>query len=150
MATAHATWPGLDAEVARFLRGPMVTKLTAIGHEVVNEATALLTNGLGPAGVRVRTGRLRSSLELRVVSGGGRRVRILVGTRVKYAPIVHNGRGPVVAKRAKALRFTLPNGNVVIRKSVGPARPRPFLVAGARRALARHGVQLRVRADAIA
>lgn len=34
------------------------------------------------------------------------------------------GRGPVVAKNAKALRFVTPGGQVLFRKSVGPAAPR--------------------------
>ncbi len=34
------------------------------------------------------------------------------------------GRGPVVAKNAKALKITLPDGSVIFRKSAGPSAPR--------------------------
>jgi hypothetical protein len=42
----------------------------------------------------------------------------------RYFYPVDLGRGPVVAKNAKALRITLPDGRVIFRKSVGPAAPR--------------------------
>lgn len=44
----------------------------------------------------------------------------------EYASYVENGRGPVEAKKAKALRFVI-DGIVFFRKRVGPAAPRPFM-----------------------
>lgn len=44
-----------------------------------------------------------------------------------YAAAVEFGRGPVVAKRAKMLRFTLRDGTVLFRKRVGPAPAQRFL-----------------------
>lgn len=43
-----------------------------------------------------------------------------------YATFVENGRGSIKAKNKKALRFVV-NGKVVFAKSVGPAKPRPFM-----------------------
>ena len=50
------------------------------------------------------------------------------GTRINhiYPMSVEYGRGPVYPIRAKALAFYL-NGELVFRKSVGPAKPRPFV-----------------------
>lgn len=46
-----------------------------------------------------------------------------------YAVAVNFGRGPVVAKRAKALRFEV-NGEIIFRKSVGPAPAQHFAEKG--------------------
>lgn len=73
----------------------------------------------------VRTGHLRRSLVSRVVAMTGQVVG-RVGTNVPYARIVHEGRGPVHAKRARYLRFVI-DGVVYFRKSVGPAKANPFL-----------------------
>lgn len=43
-----------------------------------------------------------------------------------YAIIVENGRGPLTAKNKKALKFVI-NGKTFFAKSVGPAKPRPFM-----------------------
>lgn len=43
-----------------------------------------------------------------------------------YASYVENGRGPVVVKRARFLRFVIA-GVVFFRKRVGPAAPKPFM-----------------------
>lgn len=44
-----------------------------------------------------------------------------------YAQAVEFGRGPVVAKRARFLRFELRSGEVLFRKRVGPAKAQRFL-----------------------
>lgn len=44
-----------------------------------------------------------------------------------YAQAVEFGRGPVVAKRARFLRFQLRSGEVLFRKRVGPAKAQRFL-----------------------
>lgn len=147
MATARAEYRNLDADVDRFFADGMGRLITEVGQDIVNETTELLTNGTGRAGVRVRSGRLRGSIEVRVVKQG-RRYTITVGTRVDYARIVHDGRGPVRPKNAKALRWVTPGGAVVIRKSAGPAAARPFLLVGASRALAKRGITLRTGVSA--
>ena len=45
----------------------------------------------------------------------------------KPAIWVEYGRGPVTARRGGVLRFTTKDGRYVVTKSVGPAKPRPFL-----------------------
>jgi hypothetical protein len=46
-----------------------------------------------------------------------------------YSNYIEYGRGPVYAKKAKALRFVI-NGVVFFRKSVKASKPRPFMSAG--------------------
>lgn len=63
----------------------------------------------------------------------------LILPKARHAIWFEKGRGPVVAKRAKALRFigggnTLREGGVIFRKSVGPAKGKPF-VAPTRRSM---------------
>ena len=54
---------------------------------------------------------------------------ILIGTRINhiYPMSVEYGRGPVYPIRAKALAFYVDTGELVFRKSAGPAKPRPFV-----------------------
>lgn len=49
-----------------------------------------------------------------------------IAATMPYASYVENGRGPVVAKKARFLRFVI-DGVVFFRKRVGPAAPRPFM-----------------------
>ena len=64
------------------------------------------------------------------------------GNAVPYAEAVDQGRGPVFAKNAKALKFT-PKGakGPIFRKSVGPADPRPFMEPGREAAESRLDVE---------
>ena len=145
--TVRTSYGDEDGQIARVLQGAVQKRAVVISQDIVNESTRLLTNGTGPAGVRVRTGRLVSSVEQRVTIVG-RRVRVVAGTNVVYAKWVHDGRGPVTPKTAQALRFVTPGGKVVYARSVKRARPRPFLIEGARIALAKHGVTLHVNPPA--
>lgn len=62
-----------------------------------------------------------------------------------YAWTLEHGRGPVFAKRAKALRFEI-GGQVLFRKSVGPAKAQYPMAFGARDAEPRiHGRFLAAR-----
>jgi len=73
--------------------------------------------------VPYKTGRLqRSLLVLQRPDGSA-----VITSREQYAYYVHNGRGPVVPRRKKALSFKI-NGKKVIVKRVGPAKAQPFLV----------------------
>ena len=73
-----------------------------------------------------RTGRLFASIGSSVRPGFGN-LRGTVGTAVKYAPWVENGRGPIVAKHVTAsgkpgfLKFRGRGGRVYFRHRVGPA-----------------------------
>lgn len=53
----------------------------------------------------------------------------LIGTRIShiYPLCVEKGRGPITATKAKALAFYSLSGELVFRKSVGPAPARPFV-----------------------
>jgi hypothetical protein len=73
----------------------------------------------------VKTGTLRRSLTHEVRAGAGGIVGV-VGTNLPYARIVEEGRGPVVARNARVLRFVV-NGQVIYRRSVGPAKGKPYL-----------------------
>ena len=79
-----------------------------------------------------QTGRLRDSISIE--SEPGTRV---VGPTARsedgfyYPYVVNYGRGPIFARRAHALRFVI-GGQVIFRKSVGPARGTHFVENTAR------------------
>lgn len=85
---------------------------------------------------RCRTGNLQGSLRKRIdqtsrsVHG---QVKSL-GSVAPYNRYVHNGRGPVVAKKGKALRLQLCDGTVLFRKRVRAAAANPFMDKGLARA----------------
>lgn len=81
-----------------------------------------------------QTGRLKKGLRARTTVDSGSRMELRITSEAFYTPWVIHGRGPVVARRAKALRFVI-DGKVIFRKRVGPSRPNPFH----RRALAKLG-----------
>lgn len=53
-----------------------------------------------------------------------------LGSVAKHNFLVHNGRGPVVAKKGKSLRLVLCNGTVLFRKRVRAAAANPFMDKG--------------------
>ena len=73
-----------------------------------------------------QTGRLQSSIQEEEIEGG---FGYIVGTIIDevYPMAVEYGRGPVYPINAKALAFYADSGELVFRKSVGPADPRPFV-----------------------
>lgn len=77
--------------------------------------------------VRVRTGHLRRSVTTVLIVRNGY-PGVAVGSNLSYAKIHHDGRGPVVAKRAKALRFK-PRGSrkFIYAKRVKGVKANPFL-----------------------
>jgi len=78
--------------------------------------------------------------------GGG---RLRLTNSAKHAPYIEFGRGPVVAKRAKALRFVI-GGVVFYRKRVKRARAYRFLWLSTQAAFFRVGGILRIRMRDIA
>ena len=76
----------------------------------------------------VRTGRLRQGLGYNTRESGTS-LRISVTSEAPYTDLVIRGRGPVEAKRAKALRFEPgpPGSGFIYRKRVGPAKANPFV-----------------------
>lgn len=96
---------------------------------LVGEAVA----GVAKLKVGVDTGRLRQSINSRVIVQRTQ-VTARISARPRYAKVHHEGRGPVVARNARALRFRAggSNGPVIYRKRVGPAAGNPFLTDAVR------------------
>lgn len=85
---------------------------------------------------KCRTGKLQASLQ-REISQSGRDITGTVkslGSIAHYNVLVHDGRGPVVARRAKALRITFCDGTTIFRKRVRAAPANPFMDKGLRKA----------------
>lgn len=74
-----------------------------------------------------RTGALRTGTTYRTTIQGDL-YRLRLDSTAKHTDWVMHGRGPVVAIRAKALRFEPgpPGSGVIFRKRVGPAKANPF------------------------
>ena len=77
-----------------------------------------------------RTGKLARTTVFQIIGGAMNQVLEIRQAAqspegVYYGYIVREGRGPVVAKAAKALHFFI-NGQEFFRKSVGPADPNPY------------------------
>lgn len=104
-------------------------------RNAMNRATVIV-QGTARQLVPVDTGRLRASIATEIRGTGGGVVGV-VGSNVKYARIVEEGRGPVVAK-GRALRFEI-GGQIIFRKSVGPAKGKPYLRPALQRNRARIG-----------
>lgn len=75
----------------------------------------------------VRTGRLRRGIRFRTYQRL-KDTELRITSEAPYTELVIRGRGPVVAKRAKALRFEPgpPGSGFIFRKRVGPAKANPF------------------------
>lgn len=100
----------------------------------VTDATREELRGLGQKAVGllqdeapVRTGRLRKGIRYNT-SMRPKGLRLNITSEAPYTKYVIHGRGPVVAKRAKALRFEPgpPGSGFIYRKRVGPAKANPF------------------------
>jgi hypothetical protein len=118
---------GLDEIAARFKDSPAivrrestitVVRLAKVGADAakarVGKKTRNLANSLTPTGGRA--------------AGGG--VAASFGSSLPYAGWHNDGRGAIVAKNAKALRFEI-GGRIIFRKSVGPAKGTKYMEAGA-------------------
>jgi len=62
-----------------------------------------------------------------ITKNSGNFTQEIVNTK-PYAYFIENGRGPVFAKNGHSLKFII-NGQTLFRKSVGPAKPQPFVDA---------------------
>lgn len=81
-----------------------------------------------------RTRRLFSSIAALPAASFNNASEVRIGTQVEYAGWVEEGRGPIVAKNVKALRFN-PGGGFIFRRSVGPAAGKHMFRDGFREAL---------------
>jgi len=70
----------------------------------------------------IDTGTLRKSYRYAKIGSG----HYVVGTSVEYAPHIEFGRGPITADEGY-LRFEGEDGEIVYRKSVGPAPAQPHV-----------------------
>lgn len=85
------------------------------------------------AGAPKRTGRLKSRHRAELIRDArGRKIRFTAQTG--YGLPVHQGRRGFRARPGKTLRFVTKEGAVVFTKSVGPAKPNPWMVRAMKRA----------------
>jgi len=115
-----------------------IARLAALGPMVISAQEEFLNMAAGRAQSVMRdiaperTGRLRESISIE--RDIGKRV---IGPTARsedgfyYPYVVNYGRGPVFARRAHALRFEI-GGQVIYRRSVGPARGTQFVERTAR------------------
>lgn len=113
------------------------TKLEArlgVSRKAANRAQRYTKEEIVRSG-RVRTGRMVKSVYVRPTRGIGKeRTTYAVGSSLDYFTYQNQGFGPIVAKRAKALKITLRNGVVLFRKrTTRPVAPGHFLQKAIRR-----------------
>lgn len=78
-----------------------------------------------PVGRGAQPGQLKAGYAVTAQRAGPTSAMSRIENRLPYLRYVLEGRGPVVAIRAKALRFVI-DGQVFFRKAVGPAAANPF------------------------
>ncbi|MFA5429847.1 MAG: hypothetical protein WC329_01655 [Candidatus Omnitrophota bacterium] len=110
------------------------TELFIMFNEALRDVGRLFVPaaGTGPLAEATprRKGKLARSTVFQIL-GGPENQRLEIRQAAKsvlgvfYGWIVRNGRGPVFAKKAKALHFFI-GGEEFFRKSVGPAAPNPY------------------------
>jgi hypothetical protein len=101
--------------------------------QIIREEMVKGVNNATSAGTRqahayapVKTGFLRGTIIRQPAAFAGGTVTGSYGTNTTYARIVEEGRGPVVAKPGKYLRFEI-GGKVFFRKRVGPAKGKFYM-----------------------
>jgi hypothetical protein len=112
----------IDPLVARMQQAPQIVK-----EEMIRGVNEMAMAGQAQAMklVGVKTGHLRRSITTTKATFAGGTVTASYGTNVPYARFHEEGRGPIVARPGRVLRFTI-NGKVLFRKRVGPAKGRRF------------------------
>lgn len=144
MRFVHVEITGHRDAAGRFARA--TDELVLAQREAMRELGRKEVNALR-AEAPFRTGRLRAGIRYRTVQGTDE-TKLTVTSAAPYTKWVIYGRGPVVAKRAKALRFEPgpPGSGFIFRRRVGPSKPNPFH----RRAQARLGMEPAQTANRIA
>jgi Bacteriophage HK97-gp10, putative tail-component len=89
------------------------------------QRVALTVEGSAKRFAPVQTGHLRRSITHNVTALGAN-IIARIGTNVPYAIYVEEGRGPIVARPGRWLRFTI-GGVVIYTKRVGPAKGQHFM-----------------------
>lgn len=123
----RVTTTGLDEMVARFRHAPEIVE-----RESTITVVRLAKYGADAAKAKVgkKTRNLANSLTPTAARAAGGGVAAAFGSTLPYAKWHNDGRGAVVARNAKALRFAI-NGVVIYRTSVGPAKGTHYMEAGA-------------------
>jgi hypothetical protein len=116
-------WQNLPAYVAKMNSAQKVIREEAIA--TVNRCTAL-GRDRSRSHIHSITGKTAASVQAQPATFAGLAARDSWGTSLPSARWLEEGRGPVRAKNARALRFSI-GGRTLFRVSVGPAAPRPFI-----------------------
>ena len=127
----HIDTSQIEALARRYRNGPAIVQSEMLG---AMQRSTFRLEGQAKKETPVRTGTLRRSITSNPVTP----TLGVVGTNVPYARWVHNGRGPIVAPPGKALKFVI-GRQVIIVRSVGPAKANPFM----KRARLKAGAQIR-------
>ncbi len=100
-----------------------------VGGNAVSQQGVQIAQGILSANGSVVTGDLRDDISTRPTSHSGNNIIIQYGPRKRQpAGWVEHGRGAVSARAGGVLKFSIKGrGPVIYAKSVGPARPRPFM-----------------------
>lgn len=135
MATVKITQRLDRAAIARILtspRGPVARDLLVRGIRVQSQARRNLAGMAGSGPRRIHTGRLRSSIAVRLLSGP----IVRIGSNVHYALYVHEGTGvhgpkhrPIRPRTKRYLRFK-PYGSkeFVFARQVAGMKPNKYLL----------------------
>jgi hypothetical protein len=102
----------------------------------MEEGVTDLHGGIKDVTPKCRTGKLQDSLQKEIMQSArsiSGTVKSL-GSVAPYNEYVHDGRGPVEAKKGKALRITFCDGTVIFRKRVKASTANPFMDKGLRKA----------------
>lgn len=112
----------IDTDAVELLQRALAGAEPVIRQEMVAgmQRVALTVEGTWKRLAPVRTGHYRRSVTQNVVALGASIVA-RIGTNVPYAIYVEEGRGPIVARPGRWLRFTI-GTEVFYRKRVGPAK----------------------------
>lgn len=104
--------------MATFTISEALSKLEGFGERVANEAAQVMKDEI-VRNAKEGTGKLAASVNVKRLDESS----WSVGTDLYYAKYVNDGRGPVVPKKAKALRWYSPrlSGNAVFSQYAGPA-----------------------------
>jgi hypothetical protein len=106
-------------EATRVFQNEMTTGFVEAGNIARDDANAL---------IRHKTHALAESAEVKTTVSA-RAMQSIVRWMAKHAGWVNNGRGPVFARTAKALRFEI-DGQLFFRRRVGPAKAQHFAERG--------------------
>lgn len=112
----------MNANADKIVMDELTTALDRGGTTILTRARGNINHWSGKLG---RGGTKQTTVSARAI-----RVFIefvAMNRGFNYAQAVEFGRGPVVAKRARMLRFQLRDGTVLFRKRVGPAKAQHFL-----------------------